>query len=505
MYLTAVFKLRVNNHDRRRLDAALDRWRDLHSRSLEQARQRQRELLRCIVAAPALDGTQGRLSVDDRRLNALVLECVPRNMDLHSSARMSLAAVLQKQLASWLVLYLGWIAGGRLGAKPGFPCSRPAPRQAERRRLEALSRLSGSATLDEERRWSDELLRNAHAAALPLFFGAATSGGKRGAAHCGLLRREDGQYFALLTLWGKDDPLGEPVRRARNRTKAGPLRNVRLDVDFEPTDRARASVLLPLELGSGQERLFFRRAQPKTAFLIRREARYQLHVTFEFPDRPPRELTGNLLAVRRGIAHLFSAVVVNTEGAVLHRQCWSGTGLSERISAEERSRAEAQQSGQSLSGDHRVARVKAQHPYAAGHALIDVACRHGARIVLLRDPKARRPKRFLPWRHMSRMRQILTQLAAEAGLPAPLEREIYGSWATCPRCGWRPGDPVRVETPEENGCGGCGAARDAEYHLAQLLALDTLRCTGPRDPLPSLAEFVRDAATRRDSPWMAAT
>src|SRR5262249_10440951 len=142
-------------------------------------------------------------------------------------------------------------------------------------------------------------------------------------------------------------------------------------------------------------------------------------------------------------------------------------------------------------GDHRAARIAEHHLYSAGHQIVDLACRHGAEIVLLKDAGARKPQRFLAYRHFHRLAQILTQPAAEAGLPAPVERPVYGSPRTCMICGFRPGDPVRHldATPEE--CPGCRTPRDPEWHLALLLAHDTLRLRHPLEGRPTLPEYFR--------------
>src|SRR5207244_2773645 len=102
--------------------------------------------------------------------------------------------------------------------------------------------------------------------------------GKDGMAHCGLLRREDGRYYALLTLWPRGDLLSSPVCRARNRQEAGRVRNVRAEQEFQPSGRARASMMVPLEMGRGHQRVFFRRAVPRSAELLQKGGEYYLHV-----------------------------------------------------------------------------------------------------------------------------------------------------------------------------------------------------------------------------------
>src|SRR5438128_1135318 len=110
MYLTAVFRLRADDHDRRLLGVAMARWSQAMTHAVDRARSRQRELLRCIIARGERGGRQ-RLVVDGRRLHQMAQQCV-RGIDthLHSSATASLVGAVEESLASWLGLYVEWIA-----------------------------------------------------------------------------------------------------------------------------------------------------------------------------------------------------------------------------------------------------------------------------------------------------------------------------------------------------------------------------------------------------------
>lgn len=494
MHLTAILKLRANDHDQRLLRIALSRWSAGLSEGLDRARSRQRALLRCIAMWRSADGSRERLVLEKKRLHSIVLECVQGiTTHLHSTARMSLIAALEEQLGSWLGQYVEWLNHGRSTPKPQFPTlPPPTARAAEERYVMALQASRDVTTLLDEKRWRAEVQRTARGRLSPQYFGAATSGEKPGAmAHCGLLRRDDGRYYALLTLWPLGDPLGEPVRRAHNRAHAGTVRNVRAEASFAPTERARVSIMVPLEMGHGHEHLFFGRATPKSAELVRRSDDYYVHVAFEFPEHPPRPGSGNILAVRRGITTLLAVVVVDPRGRRLDCKRIDGRDLARLITEIRRVRALKQQKGHLLAGDRRASRTTEHHLYSAGHQIIDLACRYGAEIVLLQDPGARKSLRFLAYRHLHRLADILTQLSAEAGLPTPQERKIYGSWSICARCGWTPGDAVRQEQVDAGQCPGCATQRDPEYHLAHLLALDTLRYRLPENQRPRLGEFIR--------------
>jgi hypothetical protein len=515
-HLTAVYKLHVNAHDRSLLATALSRWSMAMNEALDRARSRQGRLLDCLTLWESKDGRAKRLVVSASALHREVLDLVPAIRVLHSSARMSMIVAVEELLASWLGQYCLWLNEGRERPKPAFPHLPPgSPELADRAWAAVLvpEVIDPITTPGDFARWQAEVTRAAKERLLPLYFGAATSGLKTGEAHCGLLRRADGRLFALLTLWPQGDPLGEPTQRAKNRLGAGDLWNLRAapawarpnkgrkpaegherepPSPYDPTPRARASILAPLEFASGHRILFEKRAVPTSAELCRKPDGFYLHVAFDFPDHPPRDLAGNVLGIRRGVATLAAAVVLAPDGAVIGRERFEGRDLARLVTALRKLRALKQAKGRILKGDRRQARVVEHHLYSAAHQIVDLACRHGAQIVLLEDPSARRPQRMLAYKHFHRLAEILVQLAAEAGLPEPKERPVYGSWKTCVVCGWEPGRPVKVEDAAEDQCPGCGAVRDPDCHLAHLLALDSLRLRLPEGERGKLGEWIRE-------------
>lgn len=463
---------------------------------MDRARREQGALLRCIVPWTSKDGVRSRLVVDGKALHAQVLTLARvSDTGLHSSASASLIVAVEETLKSWVGLHLEWIRGERKMPKPSFPTMPPGTAKLALARWNAALDGSGSVmTLAGETRWRAEVMRAAQGTLLPMYFGAATSG-VTSQAHCGLIRREDGKLFALLTLWGQGSPLGAPVTRARNRTGAGSLANVRAAAGgkFAPTSSARCSILCPLMFARGHESLFLSRAIPKSAELVKRDDGFYLHVAFEFPEHAPRELTGAVLSLRRGIATLVAGVVVGENGAELETVAVEGKALASLVTNIRALRAAKQAQGRVLAGDRRQARVVEHHLYSAAHQVIDLACRRGAEIVLLADPEARRPLKFLAWKHFHQFFEILTQLAAEAGLPPPRERKIYGPWSTCLECGWTAKDPVRLDPAAlvAGQCGACGSMRNSDFHLARLLAQDTLRLRANADGKIPLPEYIR--------------
>lgn len=526
MFLTAVFKLRTNDHDRALLDAAMARWSTVINEAMARARRDQHQLLKAIVMWTSPDGKRQKLVVNPDRLHAFALDCC-RDLDypLHSSHKTSLIVAVQEQLAGWLGLYLDWVAGGRKATKPSFPTLPPASPAANLARWEtALEQSRTLMTLTEENRWRADVTRAARGRLLPQYFGACAAGGKNGLAHCGFLKRADRRYFALLTLWGEGDPKGAPTRRARNRLDAGPVGNIREPArPFWPTERqlagyargreeierAKAAIMVPLMYGTGPGRRrkrwehLFLKGTPKTAELVKKEGEFFLHVAFDLPEPPRRPMSGAVLAIRRGVNTLLAAVVLDQHGRVQTRIAIDGRQLARTIAAIQAVRRTKQQKGTPTKGDRKASRIAEHLLYSAAHQIIDLACRHGASIVLLEDPSARKPQPFLAYKHFHRLTEILGYLTIEAGLPPPKEERVYGKWQTCLQCGWVPGDPVRHVEAAEGECPGCRRVRDPEYDLAELLALDTLRLTsirGEKDAerraklkaeLPSLAEWTR--------------
>ena len=231
MYLAGVVKLRVGNHDRARLKTALSRWHHYFDASMAAARSRQGELLKCLTLwTPKLKEGQvapgkSRLVIDGKKIHALVLEVVPVMPTLHSSCRMSMVVMIEDQLKSWLGLYAEWVNGGRKTPKPGFPEVAPATPAAgladwARALKWSFSEPEEWYSLRKEDLWRAEVLRAAKGALLPLYFGS-TASGVVSQAHCGILKRDDGRWFALLTVFPGGDALGEPVVRAANRLNRG--------------------------------------------------------------------------------------------------------------------------------------------------------------------------------------------------------------------------------------------------------------------------------------------
>lgn len=476
-HLTATMKIRANVHDRHLLAVAAKRWHHAYQAAMDRAKARDRELLRCIVPKQMKNGTE-RLVVDGAAFQTFVKSVCRKPEGLHSAFHMSLIVAVGESLSSWLGLYLAWLASGKKTPKPSFPTVPPASdKQALAQWEQALAQSAQVGTLAEEDAWRAEVTRAARGRRMPIYFGAATSGVK-GQAHMGLIRRAgDNNLFALLTLFPAGDPLGQPLERARNRMDRGALRNLRGEEDFTPTPKAKSGILCPLEFNSGMRKVFVRRAVPKTAEVVNKDGDLRLHVAFEFPDHPGRQLDGSVLAVKRGVGTLLAWVLVR-DGKVCRKGVVDGKELAALITGIRNVRSIRQQKGKTTKGDRKAARVAEHHVFSACRQIRDIACRENAEVVLLDD--ARKPDRWLGWRHWARIEENLGRLCVEAGLPEPKKLKIYGAWHTCAHCGWMPGENVADPKGVEDGCPRCGAVR-GEHHLALLCAAEALRRRGQRD------------------------
>lgn len=489
MHLVAQLKLRTSGHSRRLLRVASRRWDYLYAQAHAQARRRDRELMACIEASKT-----GRARVNGRLLQEFAIQCCSQMparcsggyVPVHSSicgsgARntgSSLRVALQTQLGSYLGLYCAWLNDGKpAGEKPGFPsCGPSTPRAAMLRWHAALDRAAVlSADEAEEAAWRARVTAGARVRRKPLVFEMHSAGG-----FFGIFRRDlDGAWFARLALWDAASPLAAPTQQAPQGSGDLTLHGGGATLPA----RAKTALLFPLEMNRGAEALFLARGAPKTARLIEREDGWYLHVAFEFPDPEPRATEGAVLAVTRGVDALASYAVLSAGGRLVSTGRIDGRMLKALIQHHRVVQAIRQYRGKVLRGDRRRARVAEHHLYSAGHQIIDAAIKAGnAQIVLLAEDRQRRgpkpsvaaPGYIMPYRHHARLMEILSQLCAEVGLPAPREQKLYGAARTCPACGDLP-------DAEEQACAACGTPRSPAGSRAWLLGLSWLRYQQPAD------------------------
>lgn len=489
MHLVAQLKLRTSGHTRRLLRVACRRWDYLYAQGLAQARRRDRELLACIERSKT-----GRARVNGGRLQELVTQCcshMPARcsggyVPVHSSicgsgARntgSSLRVALQMDLASYLGLYCAWLNAGKPhGEKPGFPsCGPSTPRAAMLRWHRALDRADSlSGDEGEEAAWRAQVMAGSRVRRKPLAFEAHSAGG-----FFGIFRRDqDGAWFARLALWDAASPLAAPTRPAPQGSGEMTLHGGGAALP----GRAKTARLFPLEMNRGAEALFLGRGAPRTARLIEADGEFYLHVAFEFPDPEPRATDGAILALTRGIEALATYAVLAADGRLVDTGQIDGRMLKALIQHHRAVQAIRQHKGKALRGDRRRARVAEHHLYSAGHQIVDAAIRAGnAQIVLLAEdrqlravrPRIAAPGYVMPYRHHARLLEILSQLCAEVGLPAPREQKLYANARTCAGCG-------DLAEGDEATCASCGTPRSAAGSKAWLLGLSWLRYQQPAE------------------------
>jgi len=164
-------------------------------------------------------------------------------------------------------------------------------------------------------------------------------------------------------------------------------------------------------------------AEPAAAKLVRRiirgEVRYQLHVSFRLPDPPPRVREEDerrpILALNRGLYHLYSAVVTSPDATqeIAPGFAASGTELLRAQAALEGARREAQRRGKAggarpptSTRDRRQRRIAGHHVATAANQIVEQALQHGAQVVC-EDLGTFASGRALVWatRHPVRARQ----------------------------------------------------------------------------------------------------
>ena len=278
------------------------------------------------------------------------------------------------------------------------------------------------------------------------------------------------------------------------------IRNPRGETAFTPTERARASLLIPIECDRRTERLYLERGTPKSAHLVRKGEEFFLHFASEVEEAPAANHNGSVLALQRGITTLVSAVVLDRDGKQVASHECSDKGLAALVTTIGNQRAVKQQQGRLTTGDRRLSRITTEHLHLIAHELVEVARTHEVQqIVVLADSYARRPQRFLAYKHWSELQAVLSRCCALAGVPAPALRKIYGKSATCPACGELvPKGPLPSERRQIPPSCTCGRQRTPDQS-AILLGLDTLRFRGRVKPDATLGEWIKKRQQKSSS------
>lgn len=245
-------------------------------------------------------------------------------------------------------------------------------------------------------------------------------------------------------------------------------------------------------------------AMPVSAQLVRRADpkrvggyRYELHVSFKIPvpqgssTITPEERP--LLAINRGIHHLYAAVVTTPNaGRMLVCQVASGQELLAVQQALERHREQRQRRG--VAGAHaidarrvsarnrRQSRIGTQHCAVAANEIVALAQRYDAQVVM--EDFSHFSMRRVPYHLQPIVRQRQWQKLAKCiaerlellGLPPA--RSVSAAYISldCPRCGARQDARTAVPTaataehPRQFVCQRCGASYDRDISAAANIA-----------------------------------
>lgn len=376
---------------------------------------------------------------------------------------------------------------------PGVPLRRRRMdvEPARVRTLAALAQLADAPS--RERALVAELLRTREQGPVAIpFVGVHANYG------CGLYyQRENRRFYARLDVVSPKSRAARPLTvhgryidlktgieyAASNATADNAARTTATDDQRERAlfRRSRSSMLVSLECGRYHEEMLRythaaflpqrgidprhpEPAVPVTAQLVRHvmrgEVRYQLHVCFRLPESPSvqgDQTSRPILALNRGIYHLYSAVVTTPDASqeMTPGFAASGMALLQAQRAMERRRRLCQQRGREPTArDRRQHRIARHHVALAANQIVDAALRHGAQVVCedlgtFARGQAQRALRKLSrkWQRAARallnrrqfeaLRQAIEERLALAGLPPLRLVSAAGISQFCPRCGHR--------------------------------------------------------------------
>lgn len=229
--------------------------------------------------------------------------------------------------------------------------------------------------------------------------------------------------------------------------------------------RAKTSVFVPLELGRYHEEALRytetaflpqrqrahapEAAAPVCAWLVKREERYQLHVTFRIRT-PAYQATRTLLGVDRGLSSIAAGAVISGDGyQVLGTVRVGGEELDSRVREIERETAIRQARGEVVRDGARRTRIADDHIHRCANQVVELARRHCSQVIMedlaIFSP-AHRPQRkpyhprtnfnaMLSRRQYQKLLHFVDAKLALVGLP-PVRRvsPAYTS-QTCSICG----------------------------------------------------------------------
>ena len=220
---------------------------------------------------------------------------------------------------------------------------------------------------------------------------------------------------------------------------------------------------------------------PKTAKLLKRDDRFEIHVAFEIIRTKKEPLTW--LGVDRGIHNLASLCVINNKGKVIAEENFDGSNLKYVQQKQEKRQKDTQQRGKKYrSASRRSEADKAV--YSTAKRIVALAEKHHAQVVIenlsnltQRNFKRGRSNfnRLLNRSQYAKLEKVLQYKLTRAGLPPPVSVAAAGTSTTCPQCGtYDPASRDRNDQKNRFICPHCTYQHDADLNAARVIAMRKL-------------------------------
>jgi len=403
-YLTCVFKIHNPSvHKRAVMDYALEEYTLAYQTLLDYAWEH-----RDHIAEHGMYRERYNSKAIGRLLSA-------KDFKLHSSVKDSLLRDVGMNLASYFAL-----AGE--DPRTSWPTSRNFREDVMRDALDEFAQVG----IEDFEELSSDLLRKSRLSYMPVLF--CRNDTNRNFTLLGNVRKR--QLLALLYLLPAGHELGKPLGISSDN-----LYQIGTGEIFNSS--SRCSILVPLEMGRNgwQEEKFLDPARGhmigvKTAYLVKGDGEYFLHVAFEFPCVAKYE-PQTYLGVDRGILFSAAYALVDGEGAVLEMGHYDDELRALQIKHGQEREVKARNGQMVTRLDYKVKAYNAiLHTLA--NLLVEKAAASRAQIVLeslhIQVKGGRVVSRF------KKLQQYVEYKAKLAGVPT---REVFAAYSSmiCHKCG----------------------------------------------------------------------
>lgn len=226
--------------------------------------------------------------------------------NVHSSIKDSLIQDVAGNLASYFELV-------KDDERTSFPQGRNPFKEIDDNALDNF--IKCGASIDDYNQSRDRYLHNSKISYMPLFFCGA-DGATKNRKFSLLMDTRQKRWFAVLYLLPAGHELGKSLG-----AKEGNL--VRIDTGDVFISNSKCAILVPLEVGGNgwQEHKFLEVAQNgyasvKTAYLVKSNNEYFLHIAFEF-ECAERYEPESYLGIDRGVFFSMAYAIVDKEGKII--------------------------------------------------------------------------------------------------------------------------------------------------------------------------------------------